>query len=308
MAPEQLEGEDADPRTDLFAFGLVLYEMIAGKRVFEARSQAAVISSIMASSAPPLSSLNSAVPPALDHLVTTCIAKDPDARWQNASDVLLQLKWIVQGGSQAGVPAPVVAPAKQRNLVLSSALAASVCAAMLLAWLHFSERPAPPQPAVKFAIHAPAEAGFYLGVDTPVLSPDGTRLVFTAGRRAGVRMLWHQPLDSLEAKPLPGTESAVLPFWSPDSRSVAFYSEVDKKLKKVDVSGGPAVILCPAKNGSASGAWLANGSLIFYDDSKLMRVPATGGEPKPLFGPDVPAPKMAQLWPRALPDGKHSPA
>src|SRR4030095_15710270 len=105
MAPEQLEGREADARTDIFAFGLVLYEMIAGKRVFEARSQAAVISSIMASSAPPLSSLNSAVPPALDHLVATCIAKDPDARWQNVSDVLLQLKWIAQGGSQAGVPA-----------------------------------------------------------------------------------------------------------------------------------------------------------------------------------------------------------
>jgi Tol biopolymer transport system component/predicted Ser/Thr protein kinase len=305
MAPEQLEGREADPRTDLFAFGLVLYEMIAGKRVFEARSQAALISSIMASSAPPLSSLNRAVPPALDHLVAACIAKDPDGRWQNASDVLLQLKWIAQGGSQAGVPGPVVAPAKQRNLGLWSALAASVCGVMLLAWLHFTERPAPPQPAAKFAIHAPAEVGFYLGVDTPVLSPDGTRLVFTAARRAGVRMLWHQPLDSLEAKALPGTESALLPFWSPDSRSVAFYSEVDKKLKRVDVSGGPAVTVCPARNGNASGAWLENGSLIFYDDTKLMHVPATGGEPKALFGPDVPAPKMAQLWPRALPDGKH---
>jgi len=305
MAPEQLEGGEADARTDLYALGLVLYEMIAGKRAFEARSQAALISSIMASSPPPLSSLSSAVPPALEHLVTTCIAKDPDARWQNTSDVLLQLKWIVQGDSQPGVPAAVASPTKQRNLVLWSTLAASVCAAVLLAWLHFTERPAPPQPAVKFAIHAPAEAGFSLGVDTPVLSPDGTRLVFTAGRRSGVRMLWYQPLDSLEAKPLPGTESAVLPFWSPDGRSVAFYSEVDKKLKKVDLSGGPAVTLCPAKNGSASGAWMSNGSLIFYDDNKLMRVPAAGGESKPLFGADVPAPKMTQLWPRALPDGKH---
>ena len=93
-------------------------------------------------------------------------------------------------------------------------------------------------------------------------------MVFTASRRAGGRVLWYQPLDSLEAKPLPGTESAVLPFWSPDSRSVAFYSEVDKKLKKVDLSGGSAVTLCAARNGSASGAWLANGSLIFYDDSQ----------------------------------------
>ncbi|MGH9719473.1 MAG: protein kinase domain-containing protein, partial [Bryobacteraceae bacterium] len=305
MAPEQLEAREADPRTDLFAFGLILYEMIAGKRAFEARSQAAVISSIMTSDAPPLSSLNSAVPPALDHLVATCIAKDPDARWQAASDVLLQLKWIAEAGSRAGVPAPVIARRKRHNLALWSALAASVSAAMLLAWLHFSERPAPPQPAVRFAIHAPVESGFLYGVDIPVLSPDGARLVFTASRRAGGRVLWYQPLDTMEAKPLPGTESAVLPFWSPDSRSVAFYSEADKKLKKVDVSGGSALAVCAARNGSASGAWLPDGSIIFFDDGKLMRVPATGGEPKPLLGPDVPAPKMAQLWPRALPDSKH---
>ncbi len=305
LSPEQLEGGDADPRTDLFAFGLILYEMITGKRVFEARSQAAVISSIMASSVPPISSINSAVPPALDHLVTACIAKDPDARWQNASDVLLQLKWIAQGGSQAGMPAPVVAPAKQRNLLLWSALAASVAAAMLLAWLHFTEPPAPPRPAVKFAIHAPMEAVFFPAADTPVLSPDGMQLIFIASLRSGAGVLWRQPLDSLEAKPIPGTEGAVLPFRSPDSRSVAYYSQADQKLKKVDLSGGPAVTLCSFKNGTGSGAWLANGSLIFYDDNKLMRVPATGGEPKPLLGPDVPAPKMAQLWPRALPDGKH---
>ena len=305
MAPELLEGREADARTDMFAFGLVLYEMIAGKSPFEADSQAAIISNIMSSDAPPLTSLNSLVPPALDHVVTECIAKDPDARWQNAADVLLQLKWIAQGGPQAGVPAPSAAAARPRNLVLWSALAASVCAVILLAGLYFTKPPAPPRPVVRFAIHVPAEAAFNLGVDTPVLSPDGTRLVFTASRRAGVRVLWHQPLDALEAKPLPGTESAVLPFWSPDSRSVAFYSEVDKRLKKVDLSGGPAVTLCPARNGSARGAWLPDGALIFYDDNKLMRVPATGGEPRPLFGSDVPAPKMSQLWPRLLPDGKH---
>lgn len=307
MAPEQLEGADASPRTDLYAFGLVLYEMIAGKRAFEARSQAAVITSIMAGSAPPLQALNGTVPPALDHLVTTCIAKDPESRWQNASDVLLQLKWIARGGSQAGMPAAGAAPAKQRNIFLWSALATSICASLFLAWLYFAKRssPSPSRPAVKFSIHAPREAASHLGIDSPVLSPDGTRLVFTAARHTGVRVLWHQPLDSLEATPLPGTESAVLPFWSPDSRSVAFYSESDKKLKKVDVSGGPAEILCPAKSGSASGAWLANGSILFYEDNKLMRVPAAGGEAKPLFGPDAPASKMAQLWPRDLLDGKH---
>jgi eukaryotic-like serine/threonine-protein kinase len=305
MAPEQLEGREADARTDIFAFGLILHEMISGKRAFEAPSQAGVISRIMTSDPPPLSSVNTAVPPALDHVVTTCIAKDPDARWQTASDVLLQLKWISEAGSRAGVPAPVVARRKRRNVTLWSALAASVIAVLVLAWLHFSERPAPPQPAVRFAIHAPGESGFLYGVDIPVLSPDGGRLVFTGSRRAGVRVLWYQPLESLEAKPLPGTETAVLPFWSPDSRSVAFYSEGDKKLKKVDVSGGPAFTLCAIGNGSASGAWLPDGSIIFFDDGKLKRVPSTGGEPKPVFSPDVPAPKMAQLWPRALPDAKH---
>jgi Tol biopolymer transport system component len=305
MAPEQLEGCEADARADIFAFGLVLYEIISGKRAFEARSQAAVISSIMTSDVPPVSSLNSAVPPALDHVVTTCISKDPDARWQSASDILLELKWIAEAGSRAGVPAQVVARRRRSYLTLWSALAASFCAAMLLAWLHFSEHPAPPQPPVRFAIHAPAEAGFLSGVDIPVLSPDGGQLVFSASRRAGDRVLWHQSLDTLEAKPLPGTESAVLPFWSPDSRSVAFYSEADKKLKKVDISGGSALDVCAARNGSASGAWLTDGSIMFYDGGKLMRVPATGGEPKPVFNPDVPAPKMAQLWPRALPDAKH---
>jgi hypothetical protein len=118
-------------------------------------------------------------------------------------------------------------------------------------------------------------------------------------------VLWYQPLDALEAKTLPGTESAVLPFWSPDSRSVAFYSEFDKKLKRVDIPGGSALTICAAKNGTAGGAWLPDGTLVFFDDGLLMRVPATGGDPKPIFGRDVPAAKMAQLWPRALPDGKH---
>src|SRR5262245_15511790 len=178
MAPEQLAGREADARADIFAFGLVLYEMISGKRAFEARSQAGIISSIMTSDAPPLSSLNSAVPPALDHVVATCIAKDPDARWQTAHDVLLQLRWIAEAGSRAGVPAPVVARRKRQHLSLWAALTASIGVAVVLAWLHFSERPAPPQPPIRFAIQIPAEAGFTSGIDIPVLSPDGGRLVF----------------------------------------------------------------------------------------------------------------------------------
>src|SRR5262249_36506595 len=158
-------------------------------------------SSIMTSDAPPLSSLNSAVPSALDHVVTACLAKDADARWQTASDVLLQLKWIAEAGSRAGVPAPVIARRKRHNLALWSALAASVTPPMFLAWLHSSDRPVPPQPAGRFRIPAPVDAGFLSGFDIPVLPPEGGRLVFTATPRAGGRVLCPQPLDTLEAKP-----------------------------------------------------------------------------------------------------------
>src|SRR5262249_10286249 len=155
------------------------------------------------------------------------------------------------------------------------------------------EAPPSPQPPVRFAINAPAEAGFLYGVDIPVIAPDGARLVFTGSRRSGGRVLWYQALGGSPAKPLPGTESAVLPFWSPDSRLVAFYSEAEKKLKSVDISAGSVLPLSAAKTGSASGVWLPDGTIIFLDDSILKRVPASGGDAKPVFGADVPAPKMA---------------
>jgi Tol biopolymer transport system component len=302
MAPEQLEGQEADARSDIFAFGLILYEMLSGKRAFEARSQAGVISAIMTTEVPPLSSLNTAIPPALDHVVTTCVAKDPDARWQTASDVLLQLKWIAGTGLRAG--APIAAGRERRNLALLAALAISVIAVIVLAWIHFGERSASPQNVVRFAIHAPVDAGFLAGADIPVLSPDGQRLIFTGTRRDGVRFVWYQPLDTLEAKPIPGTESAALPFWSPDSQSVAFYSEADKKLKRVDLNGGAVLPLCALGNGIGGGAWLPDGSIIFSDNVGMKRVASTGGDAKPVFA-DVPAPKMTQLWPKAIPDGKH---
>lgn len=306
MSPERLGGQDGDARGDIFATGAVLHEMLTGKRAFTGENQASLITSVMSSEPSPVSQTQPLASAALDRVVRKCMAKEPDQRWQTARDLMSELQWIASGGgADTAVPVPAVAPRKQQILSLWIALAASAGAAAALAGIHFSERPAPPQPPVRFAMQAPAEAGFFGGTDIPVVSPDGTRLVFTATLRTGGRVLWHQALDTMEAKPLPGTESAVLPFWSPDSRSIAFYSEADKKLKRVEVSSGSAVSVCPARMGSASGAWLGDGTIIFYDDGLLMRVPAAGGDSKPVFGRDVPAAKMSQLWPRALPGGKH---
>jgi Tol biopolymer transport system component len=304
MAPEQLEGKQADPRTDIFAFGLVLYEMIAGRRAAEGQSQAAIISSIMSGTTAPLSSVNSSVPPALDHVVNNCLAKDVDNRWQTVHDILLQLKWIAESDSRAGMPLPVAVRGKRHHIALWTALALTTATAALLAWVHFSAPVAPAQQPVRFALAAPDDLGMVIGGDVAVISPDGSRIVYAASRRTTGRALWYQPLDSLEAKALPGTESAAFPFWSPDSRLVAFFSTADNKLKKIDVTGGPALTISEARNG-ASGAWLEDGTIIFADDGVLKRVPASGGDPKPVLRPDVPGPKMAQIWPRALPGGSH---
>jgi Tol biopolymer transport system component len=236
--------------------------------------------------------------------VRTCLDKDPDGRWQTAHDVLLQLKWIGEAGSRAGIPAPVATRRKRRHTALWAALAVALFAVGMLSWLYFGQPAAPAQPPVRFALFAPKEAGFISGGDVPAISPDGSRVVYTGIRRAGGRALWYQPLDSLEARALPGTENADLPFWSPDSHSVAFYSGAENKLKRIDVGGGPALTVCDSRNYSG-GAWLPDGTIIFADTGVLKRVPASGGDPKPVFGPDVPGPKMAHVWPRALPGGKH---
>lgn len=302
MAPEQFEGKEADARSDIWAFGAVLYEMVTGRKAFQGKSYTSLVGAILSAAPEPISV--EPLMPALNHTVTACLAKEPDARWQTMADVLLQLKWIAEAGPLASA-APAAVERKQRSLALWVGLAASVLAAVALAWLHFGEGPPAPQSAVRFAIDAPADAGFISGVDTPVLSPNGERMVFTGSRADGVRALWYRPLDALEAKQMAGTESAVLPFWSPDSRSVAFYSESDRKLKRVDVDSGAVLPLCAISPNSGSGAWLADGWILYYDESKLKRVASTGGSPQAVFANDVPAPKMAQLWPRMLPDGKH---
>ena len=298
MAPEQLEGKEADARTDIFAFGTVLYEMATGRKAFSGSSQASLISSIMSSEPPPISTLQPMTPPALDRVVKTCLAKDPDERWQTAHDVGLQLKWIAEGGSQAGIPAPVVARRRSRERLAWIVAAAAALAAV---WLAVSPpRRTAPEHAVRLSLSAPAKASFeFFG--NLVVSPDGSRVAFLAHSPGGKRQLWVRPLDSLSAQALAGTEGAEDMFWSPDGHFLGFFA--DGKLKKIQATGGPPQALCDAPSPSG-GAWGPQGIVFAPNDlGVLYRVPAEGGKPSAVTKLD--AREEAHRYPSFLPDGRH---
>src|SRR6266540_3604879 len=187
MAPEQLEGKKADPRTDIFALGATLYEMATGRKAFSGESQASVISSILASEPPPIATVAPLTPPALDRVVKTCLAKDPEDRWQSAGDVGKELRWIAEG-SAAGLAAPAVV-SSHRRFREKLAWAAAVAAATAAIWLAItgSRRPAESRPAVRAFLPPPRGGQFLLdgpGAGSLTLSPDGKYLTFSAAGAA----------------------------------------------------------------------------------------------------------------------------
>src|SRR6266536_2197105 len=254
MAPEQLEGRQTDARTDIFAFGAVLYEMAVGRKAFTGASQASLMSAILTSEPPAVSSLQPMSPPAFDRLVKTCLAKDPAERWQSAHDIGLQLAWITRGGTdQPGRPARDLSSAPRW---LGGLAAACVLAAAALMALYALRRPSsPPAAPIRFAVRPPVGARFpWIPQIQPfAVSPDGRRLAFVARSPDGRDFLWVRSLSEPSAVTLPGTDGAMAPFWSPDSRFIAFFA--DGKLKKIDSSGGPPVTLCDARGDYQSGSW-----------------------------------------------------
>jgi Tol biopolymer transport system component len=305
MAPEQLEGKDADARTDIFALGAVLYEMSTGKKPFSGTSQASLISSIMSAEPPPISQLQPLTPPALERVVRLCLAKDPESRWQTAHDIKLQLDGIAPSGSQVGLPAPAASVRKGRVWPLWIAIALLSLAA-LLPWVIRDREPAPSDaPVTRFAVLPPENTSFLGGDFDPVtVSPDGRRLalVATSGSR---RRIWIRALESVTAAPLAGTDGAFYPFWSPDSRFVGFFA--NGKLKKIEASGGPAQTLCDAPDGRG-GAWNRDGVILFARrriGEPLYRVSSSGGAPVPVTRLEPSRQESAHRWPRFLPDGRH---
>jgi eukaryotic-like serine/threonine-protein kinase len=306
MAPEQLEGKEADSRTDIFAFGVVVYEMATGKKAFEGKSSASVIGAILKDNPPPISSLQPMTPPALDRVVKRCLAKEPDERWQSANDLANELKWIAEGNSQFSslptVPAKGIGALGRRALILGlGALLLGAAIAGLAVW---NLKPSPsPQPVTRTVINLPPGqqlAGLENG-PAVALSPDGTRLAYVA-RQGGTQQIYLRAMNSLEARPIPDTEGGVSPFFSPDGQWVGFFS--GGKLKKVSVSGGAALILGDAAY-SGGASWGSQGMIAFTPSpnvSALQQVPDAGGARRPLSR--LEKGDTSHRWPEFLPGGK----
>jgi len=307
MAPEQLEGKEADARTDIFAFGAVLYEMATGKKAFAAGSQASLIAAILEREPPPISAVQPMTPPALDRVVKTCLAKDPENRFQTAHDVKLQLQWIAEGGSQAGVPAPVAARRRSRERIWMAASVLLAAAAGVLGLLLFQSSRQPVR-VIRSSLTPPEGAVFWLDSATPgppALSPDGSRVVFSARGTDGKIRLHVRGLDAVESTPLPGTEDAQYPFWSPDSRSIGFFA--GSKMKAVEAAGGPPVTLCSTEADPKGATWRKDGTILFAKGSAstIWRLPPGGGEVAEVTHFDQKRADNSHRHPRFLPDGKH---
>src|SRR5262245_3984313 len=301
MAPEQIEGREADARTDIFGFGAMLYEMIAGRKAFEGGSEASVMAAILERDPPPLSSVRPLASPALDRIVATCLAKDPDDRWQTARDLLRELTWVRDGDVAPRETTPQTTARRMRAVLPLVAMLAT--AALSIFAIYLVRRPAAmPSPRVMFSIYPPDGTRFPRGTADMALSPDGSRLVFAALSADGNTRLWVRRLDSSTARPLDGTDGATYPFWSPDSRSIAFFAQ--GKLKKIAEAGGAPQFLCDAPP-TRGGTWNQDGVILLGGfDGPIQRVADTGGMRSSVTTVDVARKERSHAWPVFLPDGR----
>lgn len=301
MAPEQLEGKEADARSDIFAFGCVLYEMLTGRHAFEGKSQASLIAAILERDPP---SIADSAPPALDRVLGRCLAKDPEHRWESARDLKAELEWIAEGGTaimMAGTPTRNPWPER----------AAWIASMIVLSFLAVRYWPAPATgEAVRFAVYPPDRATFSglasVTLPTPQfeLSPDGRAIVFAASMPGAQPMLWLRPLAEVFAHAIAGTENAEAPIWSPDSRWIGFFAE--GKLKKVPAAGGPVQVVAGDLVGPRGFSWGSDNTILFsLGANPLYRVPSAGGTATAVTQLDGSFGEVAHRWPYFLPDGRH---
>ncbi|MEO6119174.1 MAG: protein kinase [Terriglobales bacterium] len=303
MAPEQLQGHEADPRSDIFAFGSVLYEMATGKRAFDGKSSISVMSAILEKEPEPISATHPLAPSALDHIVQRALAKDPEERWQSAGDIKGELQWLSgQSASTLAAIPKMAAVSKVNGLRIAAIAAVGMLLAFVAGWML---RPAPVVPVTRTVITPPDKISFDLKGDfagPPVISPDGQTVAFAARGENSPKAIWVRPLHSMSAQRLVGTEGVSFPFWSPDSKWIGFFAE--GKLKKIAVSGGPALTLADAGN-PRGGTWSKEDVILFAPNFQggLHRVSSRGGnavEATKLSGSQT-----THRWPFFLPDGKH---
>jgi Tol biopolymer transport system component len=294
MAPEQLEGLEADARTDIFALGAVLYEMATGKRAFSGSSKTSLIASIVSAEPPPISSVQPLTPPAFEHVVRKCLAKDREARWQSAYDVAEELRWISEAGSSAGVASPVAR--RRMNLQWAGWIVAAIVAAAAIGYWRFAPKPVPPR--VVTAVAPPDNVAVSYIDGSIALSPDGRALAFVGREKGGKPMLFVRPLDRSAAHAIAGTEDASFPFWSPDAKYLAFSAA--GKLKKVGLEGG-----APETLGELlfrGGTWAPSGDIIYSTGQSISKLAASGAA-KPVTIIEQSARSVSA--PSLLPDGRH---
>jgi serine/threonine protein kinase len=281
MAPEQIEGIEADARTDIFAFGALLFEMLTGRTAFEGKTRASLLGAILKDEPPPVSRVQPVAPATLDRIVGICLAKDPDDRYQSARDLLRDLRWVASGSSE-GATAWAIAPPARSNRVAWLVAGMTSIALIATAVVALRREVTPVADSVQFSIQPPPDTSFGgpsaggTGVATQLaVSPDGRNIVFVAGAQSAYQ-IWLRPVAAQTARPIPGTEGGTFPFWSHDNRFIGFFAA--GKLKKVAIGGGPPIALCDAPSGRG-GSWsrdkrdpiLALSGCRYWSDARLER-------------------------------------
>src|SRR5262245_24221938 len=300
MSPEQVRGQETDHRSDIFAFGVILYEMLSGERPFRGASAIEVMNAILKEESPELGETNTKISPQLEKLVRRCLEKQPERRFQTAYDLCFALE-ALSAPSGARLEPAGVGPLRsfgQARLAWAVAVLFSLVT-LGLTWAYFMRQPTADAPEIKFPIPPPEKSSF----DHIAVSPDGRWLAFTAATGGKVQ-LWLRAFNSAEAKPLAGTEGASYPFWSPDSRFIGFF--VPGKLKKVEISGGLPVTLCDAGI-PTGGAWSRDGVILFsvLGGTGVSRVSSAGGEVRSVIKPDFNRQETEFTDACFLPDGRH---
>jgi Tol biopolymer transport system component len=310
MSPEQVEGRELDGRSDIFSLGAVLYEMVTGQRAFEGKSRLSVASAILEKEPAPITTVKPLVPAALDHTIRTCLAKDPNDRWQTARDLSHELKWTSEAGSQAGVPAVSGRNSRiVRERIAWTAAAILLCALAAVSVAFRLKKDAPSAPNVRAMIPPPADnqfAAFANNRFLPALSPDGRQLVVPVMDTQGKLALWLRGLNDLgQGRILPGTEEGAFPFWSPDSRSIGFF--IPGKLKRIDIEGDLVQVLADVTGFPRGGTWGSSGIILYNPGtpSELYQIPASGGTPRKVTERITSLKELSHRWPTFLADGRH---
>src|SRR6267143_456114 len=303
MSPEQIEGKDLDGRSDIFSLGAVLYEMVTGQRAFQGKSQLSVASAILEKDPEPISNVRPMTPPALDHAIRRCLAKEPERRWQSVADLAGEMQWIAEAGSQAGVPGPLLPQRKVRKGLAWATAAVFILTTVAFAIGFALRAPKPPQP-IRLTAEIGTDGNLVTGFGpAAILSPDGTRLAFVAAGSDQKQRIYVRALDQLQATALSGTENGRNPFFSPDGQWLGFFA--DGTLKKISIQGGAAVTLCDASD-DRGGSWGEDGTIVFTPgiQAALSKVSSAGAMPQPLTSLDKQAGEYSHRWPQVLPGGK----